>query len=90
MNTMADRWKGASGPAALGRKIVEVTPGASDLADGVAKTVVALSSGNVTIVPADNDNADTITFTGVQAGWHSPVQVRRVTAATATVGAVYD
>lgn len=87
---MSDRWKGASGPQSLGRKIVEVTPGASDLADGVAKTVVALAGGDVTIVPADNDNGDTITFTGVAVGWYAPVQVRRVTAATATIGAVYD
>lgn len=64
-----------------------VTPGATDL-DPVAKAVTALTAGNVTIVPVGNDNAVTLSFVGVSAGWVSPYRVRRVTAATATIATI--
>lgn len=86
---MTDRWKRAAGPTTAGRTGVVVTPAAADLPGGVAKTIVMLAEGNVTLVPADNDNADAIAFTGVPAGWFAPFQVRRVTAATAGVAAIY-
>ena len=66
-----------------------VTPGATDL-DPVAKAVVCLTSGNVTIVPDGNENATTISFVGVPAGFIPPYRVRRVTAATATIATIDD
>ena len=64
-----------------------ITPGATDL-DPVAKAIVTLTAGNVTIVPVSNDNADTLAFVGLPAGWVSPYRVRRVTAATATIATI--
>ena len=73
----------------FGRVGAVITPGATDL-DPVAKTVVLLTSGNVTIMPSGNDNGDTLAFVGLPAGYIFPYQVRRVTAATATVASVDD
>lgn len=79
----------AGGAMTFGRKARVVTPGATDL-DPVAKAVVCLTSGNLTIVPAGNATGDTITFTGVPAGFIPPYKVRRVTAATASVATIDD
>lgn len=75
--------------SSFGRKARIVTPGATDL-DPVAKAVVCLTAGNITIVPLGNADGVTITFTGVPAGFVPPYVVRRVTAATATVATVDD
>lgn len=77
----------ATGPSTFGAIGRLVTPGTTDLPDGV-KAVVCLGAGDITIVPADNDNAVTITFTGVPAGYVPPYVVRRVTAATMAVATV--
>lgn len=85
---MADPWKNMGGDLmSCGRKTAAVTPGSSDL-PVYAKALIVLADGNVTVVPADNDVADTVTFTGLIAGTVIPLVVRRVTAATATVIAV--
>ena len=76
-------------PNGFGRKARIVTPGATDL-DPVAKGVVCLTAGNLTIVPVNNADATTITFTGVPVGFVPPYRVRRVTAATATVATIDD
>jgi hypothetical protein len=76
-------------PSSFGRKSRIVTPGATDL-DPIAKAVVCLTAGDITVVPVNNDNAVTITFAGVPAGYVVPFQVRRVTAATATVATIED
>jgi hypothetical protein len=64
-----------------------VTPGATDL-DPIAKGVVCLTTGNITIVPVDNADGVTLAFVGVPAGFIPPFRVRRVTAATATVATI--
>lgn len=64
-----------------------VTPGTDDL-DPIAKAVICLTAGDITIVPVGNDNADTLAFEGVPAGFIPPYRVRRVTAATADVATV--
>lgn len=66
-----------------------VTPGATDL-DPIAKAVICLTAGDITIVPVGNANAVTLAFVGVPAGFVPPFRVRRVTAATATVATVDD
>lgn len=66
-----------------------VTPGATDL-DPIAKAVICLTAGDITIVPVGNANAVTLAFVGVPAGFIPPFRVRRVTAATATVATVDD
>lgn len=85
---MADPWKSmGSDLQSFGRKTAAVTPGADDLPT-VAKAIVVIADGDVTVVPVDNADADTVTFTSVSAGQVLPLIVRRVTAATATVIAV--
>lgn len=81
-------YRGAT-PDTFGRSGRVVTPGATDL-DPIAKSVVCLTTGDVTIVPVGNDNATTLAFTGLAAGTVIPYQVRRVTAATATVATIDD
>lgn len=76
-------------PGGFGRKARIVTPSATDL-DPIAKAVVCLTSGDITIVPPGNANGVTITFTGVPVGFIPPYRVRRVTAATATVATIDD
>lgn len=71
-------------PDSLGTKGTAVTPGATDLASTV-KGVVCITAGDITIVPWDNDNAATIAFVDVPAGFVPPYRVRRVAAATASV-----
>jgi hypothetical protein len=75
--------------ASFGTKSRAVTPGNSDL-DPVPKAVVCVTSGDITVVPVNNANGVTVAFTGVAAGYTPPFQVRRVTAATATVYTVED
>jgi len=67
--------------SSFGTKARPITAGATDL-DPPAKAVVMTTGGTITVVPLDNDNADTITFTGVPAGFVVPYIVRRVTALT--------
>lgn len=85
---MADPYKNAGGDLqSLGRRGSVITPGASDLAN-VAKGLVVLVSGDATIIPVDNADAGTLSFTGLSAGTIIPYQVRRVTAATATLATI--
>ncbi len=87
---MADPYSSfAKTPSGFGRKGRIITPGASDL-DPIAKGIVCLTSGDVTVVPVGNANGDTIQFEDVPAGYVVPYQVRRVTAATATVASIED
>ena len=85
-----DIYNGAAGPATFGGRGVAITPAAADLPDGVSKAIVCTDAGDVTIVPANNANADTITFTGCPVGFVPPFRVRRVTAATGAWVAIYD
>ena len=74
---------------AFGLSGAAITPGSSDLA-GDPKAIVCIAAGNVTIVPFNNDNATTITFTGCPVGFSPPYRVRRVTAATGSWATVID
>ncbi len=81
----------AAGLGTFGRKGAAVTPhDANDIAGGPVKAVVALTDGNLSVVPADQDTA--ISFTAVSAGFIPPFIVRRVmaTGTTCTVAAVLD
>lgn len=64
-----------------------ITPGNTDL-DPVAKSVVMLAPGNITIVPEGNANSDTLTFTGLGAGQLVPFIVRRVTACSSSCATI--
>lgn len=79
----------AASPDGFGIKGAVLTPGESDIA-GEPKAVVCLTSGNLTIVPEDNADDQTLAFVGVAAGFIPPYRVRRLTAATATVASVLD
>lgn len=66
----------------VGKKLVAITPAGTDFAN--ACLIYAGVGGDVTYIPEQNLDANTVTETVAQ-GWVSPVLVRRVTAATATL-----
>lgn len=76
-----------NGSDSFGPKGRVITPGATDL-DPIAKSVVMLSSGDITIVPDGNANGTTLAFTGLSAGYIIPYRVRRVTACTGTCATI--
>lgn len=85
---MADPWKNASGDVlAPGRKGTVVTPGSTDLPN-VCKGLVVLAAGNATVIPVDNADNETLAFVGLNPGDIIPYQVRRVTAATASLATI--
>ena len=71
----------------FGRKGRAVTPAAADL-NPIAKAIVMLADGDITIVPVDNATSDTIAFTGLPAGFVVPYHVRRVTACSSSCATV--
>jgi hypothetical protein len=77
--------------ATFGGSGAPITPhNTNDLAT-IAKAIVVTAAGNLVILPAKNDDATTITFTGVPVGFIPPFRVRRVlatgtTASVATIG----
>lgn len=73
----------ANDPDSFGNRGVLVTPGSAELYN--IRGVVCGSAGNITVVPVSNSDTETVTFTGVPAGFIPPFRVRKVTAATATV-----
>jgi len=78
-----------SGPSTFGTKAEPITPNAgADNVPASAKGIIALTGGNLTIIPVDNADAGTITFTAISAGFIPPYLVRRVTAATATLATI--
>jgi hypothetical protein len=80
---MPDPWPNLRpGISDVGKKMVAITPSGTDFS--AASVIYASVGGSVTYVPEQNANAETVTETVAQ-GWVSPVIVRRVTAATATV-----
>lgn len=78
---------GANTATSFGRKGRTITPGASDL-DPIAKSVVMLTEGDITIVPTSNANGSTLVFAGLPAGYILPYVVRRVTACTGTCATI--
>ncbi len=85
---MADAYASFSTtPDSLGTIGAIVTPGDTDL-PGSVKGVTCLTAGNITVVPYGNDNAVTLSYVDVPAGFIPPYRVRRVTAATATVATI--
>jgi hypothetical protein len=77
----------ANSASSFGRKGRTITPAAADL-DPIAKSVVMLTAGDITIVPTDNATATTLVFAGLPAGYIIPFVVRRVTACTGTCAAI--
>lgn len=71
----------------FGRRGKVVAPGANDL-PSFAKGLVVLAAGDATIIPADNADSDTLSFTGLTVGQVIPYIVRRVTIATATLATI--
>lgn len=69
-------------PQSFGMAGAVITPGNTDLPD--SRAVVCLAAGNVTVVPWNNLDGATLTFTGCPVGFVVPYVVRRVTAATGT------
>ena len=66
----------------VGKRLALVTPSGTDFAN--ATVIYCGVAGNVTYIPEQNADGETVTE-AVGQGWLSPVLVRRVTAATATV-----
>lgn len=81
-------WNQTGGSAqSFGRKGAVITPSGNNL-DPVAKCVVMLSAGDITIVPQGNADGNTLAFVGLSAGAIIPYVVRRVTACTGTCATV--
>lgn len=74
----------------FGRKSRAVTPSDTVDLDPYAKGVSCLTDGNIAVIPIEADDADVVAYTGVQAGFEPPFQVRRVmaTGTTCTVRTV--
>jgi hypothetical protein len=82
------KWNGGVGTAqSFGRESRVITPSASNL-DPIAKAVVMLATGDITVVPRDNEDATTIAFTGLPAGYIIPFIVRRVTACSSSCATI--
>jgi hypothetical protein len=77
----------AANQMTFGRKGRVIVPGAVDL-DPVAKAVVMLAAGDITIVPVGNANNQTLAFVGLPAGALVPYQVRRVTACSSSCATI--
>jgi hypothetical protein len=73
--------------SSFGRKGAAVVPSDSTDFAVFAKAIVVTAAGNLVIVPADNADNETITFTGVSVGFIPPYQVRRVLATGTTASA---
>lgn len=84
-----DPWKNSGDMTSQIRKLQAVTPAATDFSR-VARAVVILSAGDVTLIPADNAVGEAFSFTGLSAGTILPIMTRRITAATATVAITAD
>lgn len=81
-------WNGQEKTAlSFGRKGRAVTPGSTDL-DPIAKAVVMLATGDITIIPVGNADSATLTFTACPVGFMPPYQVRRVTACSSSCATV--
>lgn len=67
-----------------------VTPSDTVDLNPYAKAVVVTATGNLVILPVQNTDGTTITFTGVPVGFIPPYRVRRVyaTGTTASVATV--
>ena len=76
----------------FGNRSRAISPSDSTDLDPYPKAIVALTSGNLVVIPAKNADVDTVTFTGIQAGFSPPFVVRRVklTGTTATVATIED
>lgn len=84
-----DPWKNTGDLTSQVRKLKPITPAAVDFAR-VARVVVILSAGDVTLIPVGNADGETFTFTGLPSGTFLPILTRRITAATATVAISAD
>lgn len=69
----------------VGKALLPITPGPSNFP--TASLIYARTAGDVTYIPLNNPDATTVTETVTQ-GWISPVLVRRVTAATASLSQI--
>lgn len=74
-----------SGAGAFGTVSKAVVPSDSaDLPSAPVRAVVCLTSGNISVIPANNATAVPVPFVGVSAGFVPPFQVRRVMATGTT------
>lgn len=67
-----------------------ITPNDTTDLTAYAAGIVVTAAGNLKVLPSQNADADTITFTGVTVGFVPPFQVRRVfaTGTTASVASL--
>ena len=74
----------------LGRKARVVTPSNTTDLDPYPNTVVVTAAGNLVVLPLENADGDTITFTAAPVGFYVPFRVRRVlaTGTTASVATI--
>ncbi|ANL02688.1 hypothetical protein [Rhizobium phage RHEph18] len=73
--------------SSYGRKGRTLAASGSDI-DPIAKAIVMLATGDITVIPAGNLDAGTIAFTGLPAGYIIPFVVRRVTACSSSFASI--
>lgn len=76
-------------PDHFGTKGEIITPGDTDLSPDFAKSLWLPAGGDLTFIPVGNADGETIAVTGLPGGTIVPFRVRRVTAASAAVIAIY-
>lgn len=79
-------------PETFARRGRLVTPSNTTDLPALAKTVVVVAPGNVSVLPINNPDNEPIVFTGCEMGFIVPYQIRRVlaTGTTATVWTCED
>ncbi|WP_342360792.1 hypothetical protein [Terrarubrum flagellatum] len=76
------------GPGYIGGKGALIVPSNNDFSV-IPRNIVALTAGNVTFLPVDQDDASPLTIY-LDAGRTMPFFVRRITAASGTLATVED
>lgn len=69
----------------FGKSARLVTPAGTNL-DPIAKSIVMLAAGDITVIPAGSSAS--LAFTGLPAGYTVPFQVRQVTACSSTCATI--
>lgn len=87
-----DPYRSVGTRSEFGRRGRSVTPSDEDDLPRYVKAVTVLAAGDLSILPVQNEDGNTIDYVGVPAGFSPPFQVRRVmaTGTTATVATVED
>lgn len=88
--TIINPWDTTPDEQTFGQAGATITPSDTEDLANVSKGIVVCATGNVVVIPVNNADEETITFTAVPAGFIVPYFIRRVlsTGTTATVASI--